>query len=828
MNHAQQKHKKRFVLTMRNQKGQVGIFVALIFQVIFVFFAMLVNVGLVVHHKINLQQSTDLAAYYGAQKQAEMMNVMAHVNFQIRQAWKLMAWRYRILGTFGIERKNAGSGINFPVRWPDTGGGVKRPKYFPDSRDFVCPGPGPKSQGITVSDVPFMCMGHNGFGDWISAATGDETFCKIDCNGIESSSAFSISQIPAVGTSSIYGNNMGTQINDAINQANSIVEKVCKTLGPVTTQMLSLYYGNYIKDTQNRKKFIYMLTKNLGLPEDQMLDIEGNLVLDGVKNTLKNNLTEANLASLKESAIGTFNGVKSFSGSSSFAEGMMREITFQRLLFFLVDCKLSSSQSKDVILKSLYEGSGGTLDTNIRNNLGTLLDAAGVNAIEQLFALNGKDVNTIGYEKNPWIHVYYGVKASSEPKIPFLPLAKIKLHAISFAKPFGGSIGPWYFKNWEAGADDNDGRNDWENRTDINLPRRNISGLPSDPTLKEARDFLFNYSTHIGDVFSNGAASSDPGNKAGLANTDIVALYHLMLANKRTHQPGSRSTPPSQQKIDEPTAERYQKPSVWPRYSYWYHLSSDITDPTYDPLAVDRFSAGGAARNSYMRDIEISVVSPNQFDATYYSIEPDFMGNYAMKLKPQVIAKIANAAGLGSVPIIPLDFGHPGATQIPGINVMPYFGVRHQIQITHDLFKEAADEITQLNGSQGTALRFGLDILASKQSSLLTGWTFLNLTANGYSTFPGPGIGGSHSMLFGTCDENDNMNPWTSDFKAPYELEDDLPAVPGNCVTGGRTGYSVKLISSDLLRSGHIFENMGGPGMNGQIRNPIPEEFLKF
>lgn len=51
-----------FALTRKNQKGQVAIFVALIFQVLFVFFAVLINVGLLVHHKINLQHSTDLAA----------------------------------------------------------------------------------------------------------------------------------------------------------------------------------------------------------------------------------------------------------------------------------------------------------------------------------------------------------------------------------------------------------------------------------------------------------------------------------------------------------------------------------------------------------------------------------------------------------------------------------------------------------------------------------------------------------------------------------------------------------------------------------------------
>lgn len=824
MNHAQTKHKKRFVLTMRNEKGQVGIFVALIFQVIFVFFAMLVNVGLVVHHKINLQQSTDLAAYYGAMKQAEIMNVMAHVNFQIRQAWKLMAWRYRVLGTFGLEQNNNPAGLNglnripieFPVKWAKANDNdIAKPAYNPASRNHVCQNAGQKSNGIAITDVPFMCLGHNGFGDWISAPNGkEETFCKVDCRAIESMEGFSITEIPKVGTAKIFGNGFGEAVQTAIDTANSTIRNVCEKMSPITTQMLALYYANYIKDTQNRRAFIYMLNKNLGLREDQMLDIEGNRVLDGVENTLRHNLTEANLTSMGPNSIATFNGVKSFSGGTSFAEGMLKEITFQRLLFFMVDCNYAAGDKFSIGMKSLYQEGTGELHQDISDDMPKLFqDKANIEAIKDLFRLNNNESNTIGYEKNPWIQVYYGVKAISEPKIPFLPLAKIKLHAASFAKPFGGSIGPWYFKNWESGDENNNGRSDWENRTDINLPRRNISGLPTNPTLKQSRDFFFNYSTHVGDTFSNAGATTDPSNKGGLANTDIVALYHHMLANKYGKDENS---PSSKEKTEEPNTGKFQKPLRWPKYVDWYHLKADISDPNWDPLAVDR--QDGAPKNSYMRDIEISVVTPNQFDATYYSIEPDFYFNYANKLKTDVITKIAGAVGMSSIPLIPYDFGHSRDSVIPG--VPEQFNVRHQMQVTHDLFKQHFNEV-----APNAFMRFGLDVLASKQSSLLTGWTFLNLTD--FDKFPEPQAGGGKfSMLFGTCDGNSALNPWTDNFTSPVTTNN--PPVPGNCITGGRTGYSVKLISSELLRPGKIFENLGGPGKNGQIKNPIPEEFFQF
>lgn len=828
MNHAQQKPIKRFVLTMRNEKGQVGIFVALIFQVIFVFFAMLVNVGLVVHHKINLQQSTDLAAYYGAMKQAEIMNVMAHVNYQMRQAWKLLTWRYRILGTFGLEKDlgKPDTQIEFPVQWPAPTGSVNVPKYNPASTGFSCPATTyPKAAGVTITDIPFMCLGHNGFGDWISAADGTgskETFCKFTCKTLNDidSAAFSITQIPEVNTSGIFGNNLGRPINDAIKQANDIVQATCEKMGPITTQTLALFYANYIKDTANRRQFFYMLAKNLGLNESEMVDIEGNKVLVGVENTLKNNLTEANLSSLKTTSIETLNGAKSFGGGTSWAEGMVREIGFERLMFFLVDCAWSGGAS--VKVKSIYDAGGSALEPGLKQNLLKFMagDASRVTEVENIFLRNGLRTNVIGYEKNPWIQVYYGVKATSEPKIPFLPLAKIKLHAISFAKPFGGSIGPWYFKNWESAVDDNQGRTDWENRTDKNLPRRNIASLPSPVTLKNVREFIPNYSTHVDDKYSNDSATADVDNKGGLANTHIVAFYHSLLANKY----GVGESAFSKNKQREDKMGEFTKPLKWPKYADWYHLNKEVNEAEFDPLAVDR-TIPSTPKNSYMRDIELTVVAPNQFDATYYSIEPDFTANYLKKMRDGgTIAKMATATGTSPAPVEPLDFGNRKDVPIEGIP--KDFSVRHQLEVTKKLFKDDASILT-LNSAPAIPTT-ALDILATKQSSLLTGWTFLNLTATGYSSFPGPEAGRPYSMLFGTCDNDSTLNPWTDNFEAPYDTNPDLPPVPGNCVTGGRTGYSVKLISSDMLRSSRLFENVGGPGMNGQFKNPVPESFLQF
>jgi len=151
---------------INNKKGQMAIFIAIIFQVLFVLFAMSINVALVVHDKVNLQNSVDLAAYYGAQKQAELLNVIAHQNYQVRQAWKLLAWRYRVLGQYGV-------GANFnnqPVYHP-----ANPRARNPNSNDIIFR-PNIAATEEVLQETPIICVGYNPM--WTSR-TGNDQFCRL-------------------------------------------------------------------------------------------------------------------------------------------------------------------------------------------------------------------------------------------------------------------------------------------------------------------------------------------------------------------------------------------------------------------------------------------------------------------------------------------------------------------------------------------------------------------------------------------------------------------------------------------------------------------------
>jgi len=78
---------------------------------------------------------------------------------------------------------------------------------------------------------------------------------------------------------------------------------------------------------------------------------------------------------------------------------------------------------------------------------------------------------------------------------------------------------------------------------------------------------------------------------------------------------------------------------------------------------------------------------------------------------------------------------------------------------------------------------------------------------------PKPGNYVFDQQRFGRCSVRVPANSAT----IPAEVE----ATPSNCVAGGRSGYSVKLIDYNML-----FEEMelGGSGVIGRIRNPPPPQ----
>lgn len=804
--------KSRFVLTRKNQKGQVAIFVALIFQVIFIFFALLINVGLLVHHKINLQQSTDLAAYYGAMKQAEVMNTIAHVNFQIKQAWKLLTWRYRILGTFGLAPGGGGPTQKFPFQSISTGTGTWQFEYngrdltntrCTGSPDFLVDG-----EYVGMQDIPFFCIGHAGFDNWIART---ESTCNLDCANLRQPRR--INRIPVPSGSPLSGDGgVGLAVQAALNQANNNIQTQCEALSTLGASQLAVFLSSYILEIQQRTKTVEMLAKDLSLSPEEMLDIEGKKIIDGTLRTFKNNLTEANLRGFEEdadflSATGFHNNQCTFQDGRQGGVEWLKRIEYNFINYFVHNCIYTPGgpnnganyRPENVYDDSTPSGLGSafsSLPANIRDTVLSLL-------------VPGQG-HVVGYEKNPHCVEYYAVRASAEPNIPFLPLKKIKLNAVAFAKPFGGTIGPWYGKRWSRGSPRSFAiEMDQSSKVDETLPVRDVAAAAGMTDIASSVFTQPNFSLFVGD-------------KKGLRNVEYVAAYHSALAARDIENVAGKSY----SSFVNSNGKLENRPGGWPSLSSstapddWENIG-DVTSPdmrNYDSLARNANETG-------TRVLEISAVAPNQFDLTHYSIDPDFYNNYYRKLYAG-FDDLRGATGMDSSftkDKLRADFGAIGmdADDLSPTDPLDVktFSVKDQILMKNIAFDTVPDVPRNNPGQKYREIH---NYLISIQSSLLTGWTFLNFAD--YATFPGGEVNATDkTMSFGQCfdawnktadAEGDEDDP--QHFRTPMNINDENPPAAGNCVTGGRTGYSVKLISPVIVRDPSLLEN------------PIDDAFFNF
>lgn len=656
----------------RNEKGQTAIFVALMFNVLFVFFAMSLNVAMVIHDKINLQNSVDLGVYYAAQKQAEVLNAIAHQNYAIRQSWKLLSWRYRVLGTMGLDRE-----VNHPIR---TG---------------------------AISDTPFsaaknptLCMTYK--------PTWEEVPPRENlCNSVQT-------RIPPLPQVRVIAGFLG--INHGIaalsRQLRSQFKMQCEKNGAFNWWFASSVLHGFRLDQRNRKRVIFGLAQGLASQENDFIDLDGNSVLEGVRQTIQKNLTYANQQRLGE--------IKLFNSLSGVPpQAWLNEIKIAPTIIYTdvqvgegcnatlktIDRLPERTEARNMIYAPYPTGfSAGDLVPWADSGYGFLQDS------DYQFSL--------GVEKNPWVMPYVGVKVETSPRQVFFPVeGSLKTVARAFAKPFGGRIGPWYGSQWDRGAPQSSG-----DETDPLLPPRVAAGgIMNDP--QDPRR-LPNYSRY-------------PGDKLGL----ISNMAQNGLAGLRT---------------------------LTSRFEFYKNVKEDIiSGGANDILAWD----GNRNAPPKIREYELAVIAPDLFDITYYSIEPNFTNNYWERIN-------ANRSRLGipsDTPVRP-DLGHNS-------NIIQAFSVQEQMKTGAPLQRPEPF------------------FFVRDKSHLLTAWA------------PGPGtynygMGGLNAL--GKC-----------------ELPDDDLKVknPGSCVAGGgRTGYSVKLISRDYLLSNQI-QAGGADASPNSILNPPPNDW---
>ena len=530
------------------QKGQISVFLALGFLVLFTMFAMTINVGMVVHDKINIQNATDFAAIYVAQRQAEMLNAIAHMNYQIRQAHKLLAYRYVVLGSAGIERTQVNQGYSADEGSPD-----------PSSVRTVVP--------LCTADSRFLRFPGTNTDEWCRQAMISGGFGGIPILRVVN---------PRV------GGNFGLR-----SQTQEVARGVIR--GAALASSINWWFtanamSAFRYQIAYRKALIRALASNMARPiqagPQGMRDLYGDSVFDGAEKTFSFNLSESirrsggfsvqvrnsmeNLApsewlpEIPVYMVPTYVDYSPAGGGASVGGRIERA---QRRFYI----ELPDSYVTD------YDGARSFVDTRLFNSVDP---SSIISSMAFIFpAPPGDDFEEImGVEKNPWYMVYAQVESEVISGALFSPLPTVRLQAQSFAKPFGGRIGPWHGRDWQQGSPQSSG----QKVEPLWPPRKVGTALPTDP----------------GDATLLPNIAKYPGDTIGLQSR---------LAQSSTGIIGDNGA----NVVDA---------------GEFFNITFDLM-----PGGTGQALTQGLGQ---MRARELSALAPDLFDITYYSIEPNFHENY--------------------------------------------------------------------------------------------------------------------------------------------------------------------------------------------------------
>ena len=698
---------------IKNEKGQMAIFIALFFQVLFVFFAMAINMGLVVHDKINLQNSVDLAAYYGAMKQGEVLNQISHINYQMRQNYKLFVWRYRVLGTLG----NRNHPLSY-IRYLSGGS----PTLLPEAQSWSGSSP-PAPTDI----VPSVCISHSFFQETKDLDQEAASVCR-DNN-------VSIPPIPAVSAATGFvpgAGNLGPTFDFLRDQ----IAKFCKEAGLMNWRYSARILSHFRADGFVRKNMINTLAGNLTRADP--LDLRNESIEEGVRKTFERNLTDTNRG-----------GVQDFQYFNSLGTGGCAQVSN-----WLVQIKINP-----VIMYHDWDSNtdtGACPAAELKPNRGSNImpfafsdpngnfqaDRANTTTLQDHWRGEPTDDmwhSSVGYEKNPWCMVYTGVRATTAIRKPFDPTgAGVTLEARGFAKPFGGRIGPWYGNTWPQGAANSMASNRSQ-MVDPLLPSRDAPSAGASPPEED----VANHTRYPGDEFGMSSMSA----LSAMAPNFMSVMAH-----------NDRSDP---------------SPVALANYAHLNGVNELFS--TGDSLARTGTTGYGVTVEPKQRIFELAAVAPDVFDALYFSVEPRYFTNYFS----------TNTTN--------------GGAQLPDAQRIFDFGATKD-SYSDSYFPTTSNQysvLQQVEWGRDQAYEAGYLHILRDWKNLLTSWH--QKGAVDYTM---------DEDRFGKCDidVDTNSNP-------------SLPTT-GNCIQGGRTGYSVKNISRDYLMSSDHAVGGGATGAAGPILNP--------
>ncbi len=426
----------------RNERGQISIFFSASLVVFISIIAFVINVGLFVKAKINLQNATDAAAFAGAAVQARQLTKIAYLNWEMRNIYKEWMYKYYVVGSLNtpmVEDPNAAG---------NTCGGQK-------CMDFRLADDVNAISGATSSDpynFPAVC---------IHIAGSETNVCK----------RFAVPGLPEFGGYSIPGTEeasrsfidalIGGKINDCVERSklNMLVATTwaynimpnqsggSDTLAGRGPAILSDRQGAWPKAVE-----MAIRIRNLEFAMNREAVIKPVCASGGNGCDPITNYENANM-------LGNERLIKAFySGYRNLGNHVDNEMKSSFQLTELPPKKFPkqtqwSNSSLLIPNDQLYEKQYVDLrlmTVNLATFYAALIpraDSATSGACDISKVAIPVPGYPLGYYKSPDVLTYYAVRGQAEFEGMFNPFSvdNFKLTAYAAAKPFGGRIGPMLF-----------------------------------------------------------------------------------------------------------------------------------------------------------------------------------------------------------------------------------------------------------------------------------------------------------------------------------------------------------------------------------------------
>ena len=441
----------------QSEKGQLSIFLGVIMVIVITMMGFIINVGLFVKAKINLQNAVDAAAWSGAAVQARQMTNIAYLNWEMRNTYKEWMFKYYVIGQLGLGDQLKPSLVtsqtktnfklvpfatssNFdPYNLPSTcmsfGGSKDICKLYntPGLPRFEAPGLlGIDEQHETFENVITKIKAKNcskksirNFGSAMIWAYGIKKDFFSDTPSAAGHRVGAWIQAIELG---LRMRNLETLVNrPPIDKPICYGDSVCKTFSQLAADNAGGPFGNPYNERPI--KAFRSAFKNISGGAYKSGQIRDEFAGSFKLTELKPKIYNANAKPLSNTLIPS--GATINLGSSSFTATQKRYLDLIAYPLNLATFYTTLVTNNDDSALSTITGA-----TPVEANCGATKTALPVPGY------------MFGFVKNPKVLTYYAVKGEANFIGLFYPFSDqkgVKLQAYAASKPFGGRIGPMLF-----------------------------------------------------------------------------------------------------------------------------------------------------------------------------------------------------------------------------------------------------------------------------------------------------------------------------------------------------------------------------------------------